>query len=290
MASQGKHGQALGLAYSVLEPHVVLAAGVSGSLLSECLCMCKSVIAKNFEPHHHHHHHHDSLLAFGEMQTQRKLHKDSLAGRSTSLATESWQGCAQKPASHSLCQHKRELINKVRVRGPRAPGRTEDAGLRLWSKVPDKRLTNKALSPGTRLASRTWGRRREKERGPSQMQPCAPQGGRIWEHSYCKWTGLRLMGWEGHLAVPICPEPRGPGWVVCVFHISINPICFIYFFRLLFTLLKIYFHMEQKSAPDSGLPNCPEERGSDAWTWWTAGSAVSSVQFPERAESHLLSA
>lgn len=75
MASQGKHGQALGLVYSVLEPHVVLAAGVSGSLLSECLCMCKSVIAKNFEHHHHHHHHHDSLLAFGEMQTQRKLHK-----------------------------------------------------------------------------------------------------------------------------------------------------------------------------------------------------------------------
>lgn len=198
MASQGKHGQALGLAYSVLEPHVVLAAGVSGSLLSECLCMCKSVIAKNFEPHHHHHH--DSFLAFGEMQTQRKLHKDSLAGRSTSLATESWQGCAQKPASHSLCQHKRELINKVRVRGPRAPGRTEDAGLRLWSKVPDKRLTNKALSPGTRLASRTWGRRREKERGPSQMQPCAPQGGRIWEHSYCKWTGLRLL-WAGRVTL-----------------------------------------------------------------------------------------
>lgn len=140
------------------------------------------------------------------------------------------------------------------MRGLRAPGRTEDAGLRLWSKVPDKRLTNKALSPGTRLASRTWGRRREKERGPSQMQPCAPQGGRIWEHSYCKWTGLRLMGREGHLAVPICPvlcpEPRGPGWVVCVFHISINPICFFFFFfRLLFTLLKIYFHMEQKSAP-----------------------------------------
>lgn len=49
MASQGKHGQALGLAYSVLEPHVVLAAGVSRSLLSVCLCMCKSVIAKNFE-------------------------------------------------------------------------------------------------------------------------------------------------------------------------------------------------------------------------------------------------
>lgn len=51
--------------------------------------------------------------------------------------------------------------------------------------------------------------------------------------------------------MPICPllrpEPRGPGWVVCGFHISINPICF-FFFLLLFTLLKIYFHMEQKSA------------------------------------------
>lgn len=168
------------------------------------------------------------------------------------------------------------------MRGLRAPGRTEDAGLRLWSKVPDKRLTNKALSPGTRLASRTWGRRREKERGPSQVQPCAPQGGRIWEHSYCKWTGLRLMGWEGHLAVPICPvlcpEPRGPGWVVCVFHISINPICFIFFFSVTFHSLEDLLSHGTKKCPRLRVTELP--RGAKVRCMDMVDCGIHCVQYP----------
>lgn len=258
MASQGIHSQAVGLTYSVLEPHVILAAGVSGTLLSECLHMHKSVISKNFEPTPCPNH--DSHLAFGEIRPRAKLHKDSLAGRTQARLVSPGKAVPRGPPSlsqhysHGLCPYKRELIKKVRVRRAWAPGRTEDAGPCLWSKVPDKRLTNKALSQASGWPQ---GLGEEGRGGGEGLLPDLAMRTSGWKDLGTQATASRLgrdtgwdrletlMGCEGHLAVPICPplypKSKGPGWVVCVFHVRINPICFIFF--------SVYFYMEPKSDP-----------------------------------------
>lgn len=51
MTSLRTQSQARGLTYSVLRPHIVLAAGVQESCLLECLRMDNSVIFKKFDSH-----------------------------------------------------------------------------------------------------------------------------------------------------------------------------------------------------------------------------------------------
>lgn len=222
MASQGIHSQAVGLTYSVLEPHVILAAGVSGTLLSECLRMHKSVISKNFEPAPCPNH--DSHLAFGEIRPRAKLHKDSLAGRTQAWLVSPGKAVPRGPPSfsqhysHGLCLYKRELIKKVRVRRAWAPGRTEDAGPCLWSKVPDKRLTNKALSQASGwpqgLGEESGGGGEGRRGGaPPRSSHAHLRVEGPGNTSYCKSTGLRCRVGQAR-------DPHGLRGSPCCAHLS----------------------------------------------------------------------
>lgn len=106
-----------------------------GVLLSERLCMHISVTFKKFESHPLPPLPHNSHLAFGEMQTQRKLCKDLLAHENTGLATKVLVRLCPEACLPFHCTHTtsasikgNECIKKVRVRGPWASRRTEDAG------------------------------------------------------------------------------------------------------------------------------------------------------------------
>lgn len=127
--------QAMGLTYSVLGPHVVLAAGVQGSCCqSVCLCIIQSPL-RSLNPipsrpcltvHTWH---------LERCRPRAKLCKDSLTHGNTGLATKVLVRLCPEACLPFHCTHTtsasikgNECIKKVRVRGPWASRRTEDAG------------------------------------------------------------------------------------------------------------------------------------------------------------------